>query len=497
MKKLKNAIPFIGLAFVTVWLRLSNLGYSDYQGDEIKALYRPQAGQELFEFLLSQRKGPAQFLVTYVVGIFNPSYNNQLLVRLPFAIAGILSVYFFYKFAKLEFGKTIAFYSSFFISTNGLFVAFARIVQYQSFVTLFSILALYFLSLSTKYKTWRIYGLYLGMCCWGISILAHYDGVFIAPFALYIIHKWYVSKANLLSRVLKLKHLIFVFAIFTIIIAVFYIPFFFSLSESTKAYWSDRITKKSGSSISTFTTYNPTFVVYFYALLGLISLFKFKQLFTVWLWFLFPLLFMEVLVSYPGTHIYTYLIPFCILIAYGLREIGPLSKKIFKNKSNFINNSTSAFMLLLIFLVSNTAFVEHSKEYPWEKKSFLMWEFPIKRRLSLFGFPYYRHWEEIGLYLKKVAGSDGYYITNEKKSIVRYYVPSNFINLQLQADTHKLDGYVYIIYIKNPQSRTELILDKEPSYWDRYKPITTFSNDNKMVVKIYRLSASELEKIKK
>lgn len=95
MPKFKTIIPLIYLIFVTLWLRLSNLGYSNYQGDEIKALYLPQLGENLLDFLLRQRKGPIQFLVTYGMRIFNPSYDNELLMRLPFALAGILAIYFF------------------------------------------------------------------------------------------------------------------------------------------------------------------------------------------------------------------------------------------------------------------------------------------------------------------------------------------------------------------------------------------------------------------
>ena len=139
--------------FVAFLLRFINLGYSDYQGDEIKAFFLPISGQNAFEFLLDQRKGPVQFLITAFLKIFNPSYDNQLLMRLPFALAGTLAVYFFYKLINIHFGKKIAFYSSFFIATNGFFIAFSRIVQYQSFVIFFAILALYCFTLAiTKEK---------------------------------------------------------------------------------------------------------------------------------------------------------------------------------------------------------------------------------------------------------------------------------------------------------------------------------------------------------
>jgi len=149
-KYIKDNIRLIFLIIFSTALRLINLGYSDYQGDEIKALYLPSKGQSLIEFLIAQKKGPIQFLITYLLKFIDPSYENQFLIRLPFAIAGILSILFFYKFIKFHFGEKVAFYSSLFLSSNGLFIAFSRIIQYQSFSILFSILCLYFLSLSLK-----------------------------------------------------------------------------------------------------------------------------------------------------------------------------------------------------------------------------------------------------------------------------------------------------------------------------------------------------------
>ena len=492
---MKNTILFISVSLATIWLRLINLGYSNYQGDEIKALYRPEAGQGLFDFLLSQKKGPLQFLVTYILKFFNPSYNNEFLIRLPFSIAAILAVYFFYKFVKLQFGKKLALYSSFFLATNGLFVAFSRIVQYQSLVILFSICTLYCLSLSLKYKTWTIYGLYLGMVFWGLSILAHYDGIFIAPFVFYLLFKWYTDNNSSLQKNEKLKHFSLSLTVLFLIISVFYLPFFGAISESKIAYWSERISgEQNTSSMARFKTYNPTLVIYIYAILGFLSLGKIRKNFLVLLWFLFPFIFMEFLISQPRTHIYTYIIPLCILISYGLEILESWSKNIFPIKSNAINNFALSVMFIFLFFLSNSVFVDHSKEYPWENKNFLIWELPETYIEGLFGFPYYRHWEEIGSYLK-TANSNGYYLANDTEVITRHYLPANY--LPFEADADNLEGYIYIIDIKNSQRPNLEILQKKSSYWQsRYKPIKTFFNNGIAVAKIYRLPTSDLENLR-
>ncbi|MDM9382705.1 glycosyltransferase family 39 protein [Chlorogloeopsis sp. ULAP01] len=494
MKKIINKIPLLYLIIATFWLRLINIGYSNYQGDEIKALYRPQVGQSMLDFLLTQRKGPIQFLVTYLMSFINPDYDNEFLLRLPFTVASIFAIYFFYKFVQIEFGQKIALYSTLFISLNGLFVAFARIVQYQSFVILFSVLALYLFSLSTKYNDWKIYGLYLGMLLWGLSILAHYDGIFIAPFVFYLVYRWYVNSRNNKQTI---KHLIYATTIFLASLSIFYIPFFLSISESTKEYWAERISKQSVSSTKTFMTYNPLFLIYIYAILGLIGIFRIKENFSVVIWFLFPLISLETLVGNPGTHIYTYVIPFCIIMAFGLEEFHSFLKKRFFNPSKYISIFILSTIYISSFLFSHLLFIENKQEYPWENKNFLFLNFKKQSRQSLFGFPYYRHWEKVESYLASTK-RNGYFITNEKKSITRYYIPGNFKNLELYPYDSNSTGEIYVIYIKNPQSGNKKILDKEQSYWEeRYQPVKTFSNHGRIVTTIYRFSGSEWEKVTK
>src|SRR3989339_2240934 len=129
MKKLIENINLVlfGVMVPAVILRLFNLGYSDYQGDEIKALYLPEDGQNFFSYLMDQRKGPVQFIVTYLLKFLNPDYTNQLVIRLPFALAGILSVFFLYKLVQIHFRKRAALISALLLGSNGFFLSIRRI----------------------------------------------------------------------------------------------------------------------------------------------------------------------------------------------------------------------------------------------------------------------------------------------------------------------------------------------------------------------------------
>ena len=506
-------------------LRFTNLGYSNYQGDEIKALYLPEGDESFFEFLMDQRKGPVQFLVTFILKFINPTYENELLLRIPFVLAGFFSVYFFFKLVRMIFGKKIAFYSSLFLATNGFFIAFSRIVQYQSFVIFFMVLALYYLSLALKSEDFKIKGIYWGLIFWALSILSHYDGIFIAPFAFYLIYKWF-RNANKQQR----SHLLKALVIPALFVASFYVPFIFSISERTQEYWLGRITgdvsAKLSSSRYLFTVYQPIYVVHIYSILfvlglGLIFLGLFSKhirnigklpkfvqrffthttdlmqkisnqkylVFSLLAWIGIAVAFFEGLVYIPGTHIYTYLIPSFIILALGLVTLESLVFKIFEYPLVVAFN-TIGISTLFAFLCfqSYVIFVDNRKEYPWEQEQFLIWTLPIPTpiyHLSMFGFPYYRNWEGIGDFISQFPEVEAY-STNERKSMARYYIP-------LEKGTEKAG---FFVHVRHPQSFTENIIYEKADYWaQNYEPVHTLSRFGRDLVRVYLMEPGSLEEI--
>ena len=232
LKEKYQELSILFLVAVTLWLRLVNLGYSDYQGDEVQALYSAIQGQSVWGYLLQQRRGPTQYLVTLFIKLVDPTYGNEFITRLPFALAGIFSVYFFYKFLKLSCGNRIALYGSLFLSLNGLFIGLSRIVQYQPFVLLFTSLTLYTFSLAVYRDSWRIKGIYVGMLCWSAAMLTHFDAIFLAPYVIYLWYRWYLGLERV-SRRGKWKHLALSITIGGFLLAVFYLPSFLSMTGET------------------------------------------------------------------------------------------------------------------------------------------------------------------------------------------------------------------------------------------------------------------------
>lgn len=493
LKAYLKILPIIFFVVVTLWLRLVNLGYSDYQGDEIKALYLPDSGQSLSDYLFEQRKGPTQFIATYLIYLFHPTYNNQFLTRLPFALVGVLAIFAFYQFVKLNYGSKIALYASLFLTINGLFIGLMRIVQYQPFVILFSVLALYAFSLALKFERWKINGIYMGIFAWTLAVLTHYDGVFIAPYAAYLIFCWY-GKYREISASNKFKHLILAGLGGALILAIFYIPFFFTVSDSTLEYWIIRTTGEfewtTPSSIFTFKLYNPLIGIYIYALFGVISLFRIRKTYPLVLWFLFPWIILELFIIDPGTHIYTYILPASIMVAFGVLVIEEFLIKVVGERYGKVLNAFTLFAVFsVLFSISHFIFVDHTPEYPWEERRLLFWKIgkpSLEYRIWAFGFPYFRHWEAIGDLVTSTE-NNGYYSTNENKSIAGHYAPYIF-------NTSRSG---YYIHIYNPQSFRDKLADDKIRYWVKnYQPVKVFENHNNVVTEIYYMPGGDVLEIK-
>lgn len=510
-------LPVLVLFVVAGFLRLYNLGYSDYQGDEIKALYNPREATSA-QFFLEQRKGPMQFLVTAGLKNISHDYRNRALVRLPFALAGLGSVIVFYYLAKSLFNEKIALYSTMFFATNGFLIAFSRLVQYQSLVIFFGLLAVYLTkkyidSLQPPHLVATPKYLVIASTALAVSLLSHYDGVFFVPIILGLLFSSIQlslggTRAKRSNPVLK--HLIMSILLFLVLTCAFYIPFALSIAQSTTDYWAGRISGDVSGKISSsrylFSVYQPIYVLHIYTILGvlgfalitLLTLFKIFPkligkllehhpsfhlpiLLSVLAWFLIPSILLEIFIYIPGTHIYAYLIPLFLFMGFALFHADIISGKVFSViliPFRFIIPAGICLLFIFLALQSYYVFVDHTHEYPWENKKFLIWTLPKPTpifHLSMFGFPYYRHWDNIGDYIKANAKSQ-FYTTNERVSISRYHVA-------LEKAGEKVGYYVYI---KNPQTFTNEITNTRISSWMQTNPpVVQYKNKNRTVSEIY------------
>lgn len=494
MRKTLTLIPILFLIFVTIWLRIVNLGYSDYQGDEIKALWRPAEGQSGIDFLYMQKKGPTEFFVAYLVKYIDPTFSNEFLQRLPFALAGILSIYFLYRLASMHYGKKIALYASLLYSINGFFVGLFRIIQYQPFVILFSFLTLFFFTLALQKERWKFTGIYAGVFFWTAALFSHFDGIFIVPFALYLLIRWYTKNSDLTVGT-RLRHLLIPFGVSGLLLGVYFVPYLLRLPDNNIVYWSKRITGEGGtdnrvrSSILNFDLYNPILGIYLYPALVVFSLPKIKKTWPIILWFILLWVVLEFAIYDPGTHIYTYLIPAIILAAFGLETIEEIVVKfvgsIWGKRLNFVG---LALLFITLAGISHLIFIDHTPEYPYEERGLFFWKIGGQNKdykLWNFGFPYYRRWEDIQAYISSHEGN-GYYATNENTSISEYYVPYKY----------GVERAGYYIYIHNPQSYRNPSGQNKIHYWiENYQPEKVFEYNGRIIAEIYYMPSGRLEEI--
>lgn len=495
MQRLLRHWPIWILSLAALWLRLANLGYSDYQGDEVKALAQPALGQSWLEFIFEQRKGPLQFLVAQLISRVHPSGPAEGFTRLPFALAGSMAVLVFYALLKLHTDERTALFAGLFMAVNGLFVGLTRIVQYQAIVLLFSCAALYAFSLAIYRPAWKIAGVYTGFAFWMLALLTHYDSVLIAPFVAYLLYRWYRGNSER-SYSGGLWGIGLSVGAGLAILAGFYIALFLSASADTQAYWLERLTgggetERISSSIVLFQLYNPLFVLPIYVGLGLLAILETRRALPFSVWFLIAWIAMELLANDPGTHIYTYLLPASVLLGFGLGTLVDTLRKISPGR---IGSAAGLILPMLLFGglfgLSHFIFVDHTPEYPWEARRFLFWK--VERpgeeyKLWVFGFPYYRHWEEIGAFVASAAGDKSYYLSNEKESLAEYYLPPL---------TRSDDPEIYI-HITNPQSFIERPPNKKIRYWTKnYPPVRTYKNHDRVVAEIYLIPPGTLEEIR-
>lgn len=475
---LLNKKELLLLAIVLIlgaFLRFYNLGYSDYQGDEIKALFNVRNDKNFFEFLFDQKKGPNQFLLTSAMRGLSDNYYNHLVLRFPFALAGFFSIFVFYLITRNFFNSKVALIATVFFASNGFLVAFSRIVQYQTFVILLGLLGILMAQMFSFNKKYSY--LYLGVVFLAFSILFHYDGIFFAvAFAGIVL--------NEIIKEFKNKRLIyqtlFSGVLGILILAAFYIPFVLNIESATLSYFQERIEgvggdEKISSSSFNFNLYQPYFSLYIYLVLGIFGIYfivknyKNRNLIISGVWFIFPFIFMEGIIGSPGTHIYTYLIPAMVFLGLGFEAI----EGIFKNRI-LVKILMSLFFIIAIhvFFQSYVLFIENSTEYPWQDKKYAYFELKAltnsdnkKYYLSVFGFPYNRNWLQIREYLKNDLGT---YDTSEKNTIGNFYLP----NLEFQNK-----GSIYV-EIEKPQSFSKAKITD-------LKPRMVFENNNGTKSSIY------------
>lgn len=478
---------------LTAGLRLPNLGYSDYHGDELKAVMVPKNPDGLWSFLLDQRKGPMQFLIAYIPYSITHNYKNELAQRLPFALASCLSSVLFYLFVKnITLSKTVAFSATFLFLTNGFIAGFGRIAQYQNLNLLFSFGALLMYSM-LKRPNLPTRNLYLysltGTVLWCLSILSHWDAVLILPIVLLLTFKILISnkKALFLNVLLGL-----------VLLSPFLLPYLSTLSADSRnqTYLSARVGLDLGySKIPLYKAlielYNPYTVLPVLLITSAVSLIGIRKYYPLVIWFIVVFGLFELLVKNPGTHIYNFLLSIFILSGIGIDYLIKVHKL-----AKYTLLPVSVIIFGFMYYQAYILFVDNHKEYPYESKTIDFLGLKLNAQkisdikpyymrgsyIPLFGFPHARYWNEINGFINAQNNQHGEelkFISNEDKAFCDGYMDTQYGTGQTY----------YAIGIKRP---TNFVMDYSFSNIGSKKLVQTFQLRDETVVKIYRVQAKQI-----
>lgn len=216
------AAGLLTLALVGGLMRLPNLGYSEFQGDEATALlHTVEAIQGLDDALLDHLKGPGEVLLpasTYAL----LGRIDEATARLPFALIGLTGLFAIFLLGLRLFGPVAGWTAAMILALDGYFIGFARIVQYQSVVFCMDVLAV--LVVYRLVRAPRLLPNYLMLAAIFLvtGLLAHYEVALVGlplAFLLYVLWRRGTSLGEL-ARALAIP-----VTVGAALLAAFYVPF--------------------------------------------------------------------------------------------------------------------------------------------------------------------------------------------------------------------------------------------------------------------------------
>lgn len=271
------------LLLVAAVFRMTNLHYSDQQGDEADILFR--AVSLLYgriDAILTHSKGPGEILILNAIGGLTGRFD-ELTARLPFAVAGTVAVGLIFLVGWRLFNHRVGVVAGLLAGIDGVFVSYARTAQYQSVVLLLTLATIYafYRFYRDEGQGWRWHG--LGSFLLAASFLFHFETVLLLPVAGYLTFFPALNQKEpktTRQAVVGLARLWPSLLIFLLVTASFYLPFALhpNLAE-TGSYLENRI---SGGSLPPFNNlahffyfealkYNSAYYVVFFNLLMVLA----------------------------------------------------------------------------------------------------------------------------------------------------------------------------------------------------------------------------------
>ncbi len=436
--------PFFLIFALALLFRLPHLGYSEFQGDEGTIMARAAAiitGDDNALFL--HQKGPIEILEPLSVWLLSGQINETW-SRLLFSWGSGLSVCALLMLGWRWFGKKRGIIAALIFLIVGFSIAFGRIVQYQSFVMLWGILALYHADRYTDGE--RAGDLWLTAVFLAGGLLAHYDAILVTPAIV-----WLLFAHLARTKRVRWSHWLGAAAVGIFLLALFYIPFMLNpnFARTSQYLLKGRVGGEGGlhwggtAVWQMATLYNSSYFVIgliLFSLIGAACLVRKRQGMGSVLYLFAPLFFYLFVVGDPRTHIYTIFPAAAMMTAVGLQTAGGWVKA-----RPYLYRTTA--VLLFIWWASSAwyvyaIFIGHTPERvrTWAANRpagyWTSWDKPPL--YGLFGFPHQAGWRVVSDLIPADALP---YASNEEHEVTDWYMKfaprthcPNFNSFVLAAD---------------------------------------------------------------
>jgi 4-amino-4-deoxy-L-arabinose transferase-like glycosyltransferase len=467
-------------------LRLVGLGYSEFQGDEARVMLRASEMLTGYEnALMVHQKPPGEILIPAAVYAL-VGRINEVSARLPFAVANLAGLIALLLLGRRLFGKVAALAAALLMALNGYLVAFGRIVQYQSVIFLLTVLVVLVLVEALQSPQGLSRRLSLAAFLAASGLLLHYEmaGVIVPGcFLLWLLWRRSTPRPRLAVLIAPFAVAIVVGATFYLpyllhpaFDAAFTYAFGYRIGGGSFPHNNlvDFFLRASlyNSSYMLFlligvtvaymlAIYRRHFAPFVVALIGVVLIGGLLTTFGspswlsiagrdhIWLLFALPLVAIWLLprvsdeerlvfvwfgslalltlfvVARPNSHVYTFFIPWMLLVGAGLQLAwGWLARVWNPRGAGLVAGVAGALMLLIFGNYLYQLFVRNDVEVlrTWrENRPTGYWQpFDEPPDVAIFGFPLRNGWKVVGtLYAREQLS--GNFETNAKPEVVDWY----------------------------------------------------------------------------
>jgi hypothetical protein len=200
------------------------------------------------------------------------------------------------------------------------------------------------------------------------------------------------------------------------------------------------------------------------------------------------------------THAYTYLLPMMVVAGLGVDTLIGWAGRLPRLRGTQAAKIVSIAVFLSFGYLTYSVQIDHRPEFPWFPKQVLGMQLWRGARYGNLGFPYSRRWRQIGGWFAALPRQHVKVVTNERKSIARFYLPSK-VELgdpYFRSPSHQDEpGGLYFLVVQGPLSWQDRLWGWTLEQWrKRLVPVRQFRNaDGQVVASLYFLSQRQLDQL--